>query len=104
MSSSELSELSSALSSEDENVVDPLQGGKLDHFFKQASVLPNRTPPPATKKRSASPPHEYVLADNPDIAVSRGLTQFATPRIRVRYLIRVAYASFLGHLHVPLPF
>lgn len=25
------------------------------------------TPPP---KRPASPPHEYVLADNPDIAVS----------------------------------
>lgn len=33
----------------------------ITNYFKK-----EKTPPP---KRPASPPHEYVLADNPDIAV-----------------------------------
>ncbi|MCJ1266374.1 hypothetical protein MMC22_006258 [Lobaria immixta] len=70
MSSSELSDLSSALSSEDENVVEALSGaGKLDHYFQKGSVVREQASPPAKRKRPASPPHEYVLADNPDIAV-----------------------------------
>lgn len=71
MSSSELSDLSSALSSEDENIVEALSGaGKLDHYFGKASLVTEEASPPAKRKRPASPPHEYVLADNPDIAVS----------------------------------
>lgn len=38
-------------------------------FFPKASELPAREPSPPPRKRSPSPPHEYVLADNPDIAV-----------------------------------
>jgi hypothetical protein len=37
--------------------------GITKYFQKEKS----ETPPP---KRAPSPPHEYVLADNPDIAVS----------------------------------
>lgn len=71
MSSSELSDLSSALSSEDENVVEALNGaGKLDQYFKKESVGTEQTSPPPKRKRPASPPYEYGLADNPDIAVS----------------------------------
>lgn len=70
MSSSELSELSSALSSGDENASEPIQGGALDFYLKKGAGQANRISPPAKKRRSASPPHEYVLADNQDIAVS----------------------------------
>lgn len=69
MSSSELSDLSSALSSEDDNLVEALSGaGKLDHYFEKGSA--EQASPLAKRKRPASPPHEYILADNPDIAVS----------------------------------
>lgn len=37
---------------------------KITNYFKE------ETPPPP--KRAPSPPHEYVLADNPDIAVCIG--------------------------------
>lgn len=40
-------------------------------FFPKLSEQPPKEPSPPPRKRSASPPHEYVLADNPDIAVSR---------------------------------
>ncbi len=70
MSSSGLSELSSSLSS-DEGIAAPIPKGTLDHYFKGKNDT-NATPasPPSKKKRPPSPPHEYVLADNPDIAVS----------------------------------
>ena len=69
MSSSDLSDISSSLSSDEGIASVPIPKGKLDHYFKQGlSTTP--TSPPAKKKRPPSPPHEYVLADNPDIAVS----------------------------------
>lgn len=66
MSSSELSDLSSALSSEGENALETTEGGNISQFIKKGAS----TNSPAKKKRPTSPPHEYVLADNPDIAVS----------------------------------
>lgn len=69
MSSSDLSDISSSLSSDEGIESVPIPKGKLDHYFKQgSSATPTSTP--AKKKRPPSPPHEYVLADNPDIAVS----------------------------------
>lgn len=67
MSSSDLSEISSSLSSDEGIASVPIPKGKLDHYFKQGlSATP--TSPPAKKKRPPSPSHEYVLADNPNIA------------------------------------
>lgn len=36
---------------------------------KSKTVVKERTPTPPPPKRSPSPPHDFVLADNPDIAV-----------------------------------
>lgn len=44
------------------------KGGILK-FFSKVSEQPPKEPSPPPRKRSPSPPHEYVLADNPDIAV-----------------------------------
>ncbi|KAI4200855.1 MAG: hypothetical protein LQ350_003657 [Teloschistes chrysophthalmus] len=67
MSSSELSEISSSLSSAgDEIDSTPPRSKNLDHYFKSAAATKSSLPP--KKKRPPSPPHEYVLADNPDIA------------------------------------
>ena len=71
MSSSDLSPLSSALSSDNEIESEPNHVGSLDRYFKAATSAANQTSPPAKKKRPPSPPHEYVLADNADIAVSQ---------------------------------
>jgi len=68
MSSSGLSDLTSALSTEDE-VAAPVPKGKLEHYFKQGPSASQKTPS-VKNTRPPSPPHEYVLADNPDIAVS----------------------------------
>ncbi|KAJ6780501.1 hypothetical protein PWT90_02977 [Aphanocladium album] len=72
--SSELSSLSSLspVPSDDEleagqDVKASKKGGILK-FFSKASEQPPRSPSPPPRKRSPSPPHEYVLADNPDIA------------------------------------
>ena len=71
MSGSELSSLSSAESVvSDEDIQNAKERrGPIESYF-QAS----KPEPPAKKKRDPSPPHEYVLADNPDIAVSRDLS------------------------------
>ncbi|KAL8939642.1 MAG: hypothetical protein Q9216_003250 [Gyalolechia sp. 2 TL-2023] len=66
MSSSELSDLSSPLSTDDDVDSTPPKSSTLDHYFKNA--IPTKPAPPPKKKRQPSPPHEYVLADNPDIA------------------------------------
>ncbi len=42
-------------------------------FFPKLSEQAPKEPSPPPRKRSPSPPHEYVLADNPDIAVRVGL-------------------------------
>lgn len=68
MSSSDLSELTSNISTDDEVLQPPVNKGKLDHYFKHGSNV-TQTPPTLKKKRPPSPPHQYVLADNPDIAV-----------------------------------
>lgn len=39
------------------------------NYFPKLSEVPPKEPSPPPRKRSPSPPHEYVLADNPDIAV-----------------------------------
>lgn len=67
MSSSGLSDLSSPLSSDEDIGSTPSKGKTLDDYFKDA--LSTKPAPPPKKKRQPSPPHEYVLADNPDIAV-----------------------------------
>jgi hypothetical protein len=68
----------------------------------------SETPPP---KRAPSPPHEYVLADNPDIAVSCILAV-------TLYKLDIAFFAFFGavrgcaanasqflvHRHVPRAF
>jgi hypothetical protein len=74
MSSDESSELSSVPSEDDTNLQLTKKDGILKFFTKvpppsskgkaKAEVA---SPPP--RKREPSPPHEYVLADNPDIAV-----------------------------------
>ncbi|KAI4229885.1 MAG: hypothetical protein L6R36_000531 [Xanthoria steineri] len=66
MSSSDLSDISSPLSTDQDVGSTPPKGKNLDHYFK--STLATKPSPPPKKKRPPSPPHEYVLADNPDIA------------------------------------
>ncbi|CAG8919208.1 unnamed protein product [Penicillium salamii] len=60
-SDSELSSLSSAPPTDDEANMATEEPAGIAKYFKKES----ETPPP---KREPSPPHEYVLADNPDIA------------------------------------
>ena len=69
MSTSGLSDLSSPLSTDDELASAPIRPGSLDAYFK--TNIAKRSTPPPKKKRAPSPPHEYVLADNADIAVSQ---------------------------------
>ncbi|KAF7513257.1 hypothetical protein GJ744_009678 [Endocarpon pusillum] len=74
MSISDSSELSSPPTTDDEALVqNSTKPSGLDRYFKPAPKgtrkgtpkVPSSPPPP---KRPASPPHEYVLADNADIA------------------------------------
>lgn len=74
MSDSDSSSLSSAPPTDDEaekEIVANLNKPKgINRYFKPAPKPEGGralTPPP---KRAPSPPHEYVLADNPDIAVT----------------------------------
>ncbi|KAI8628662.1 hypothetical protein F5Y19DRAFT_109529 [Xylariaceae sp. FL1651] len=72
---SSISSLSSAPSEDDGEVQLKREKGILKFFHKvpkgtksTKSTAPQRTPSPPPRKRSPSPPHDYVLADNPDIA------------------------------------
>ena len=49
-----------------------LLNGKLGGFSRKKSSPPPSSPEPDPKDlgREPSPPHEFVLADNPDVAVS----------------------------------
>ncbi|KAL9601734.1 MAG: hypothetical protein Q9219_002345 [cf. Caloplaca sp. 3 TL-2023] len=67
MSSSELSDLSSPLSTDDGLDQIPSKSKTLDHYFK-SNAVPTKSSSQLKKRRPPSPPHEYVLADNPDIA------------------------------------
>ncbi|KAI9924428.1 hypothetical protein MW887_007054 [Aspergillus wentii] len=65
VSDSDLSSLSSAPPTDDESMAVDEPVGIAKYFKKQES----ESPPP---KRAPSPPHDYILADNPDIAVWEG--------------------------------
>jgi hypothetical protein len=73
--SSELSSISSlsAAPSEDESEVQLKQEDGILRFFHKLPAKPDdeEDDAPAPPKREPSPPHEYVLADNKDIAVRR---------------------------------
>lgn len=45
-----------------------LKQGKLN--FGAARDVPRQPSPPPAPPREPTPPHDYVLADNPDVAVS----------------------------------
>lgn len=69
-----MSDSDSSLSSVPSDDESDLQLTKKDGILKFFSKVPTPTvtakpsPPPSRKAREPSPPHEYVLADNPDIA------------------------------------
>ncbi|KAI0408683.1 hypothetical protein F4802DRAFT_360278 [Xylaria palmicola] len=70
---SSVSSLSSAPSEDDGEVQLKREKGILKFFHKlpkgaKPAAAPEHTPSPPPRKRSPSPPHDYVLADNPDIA------------------------------------
>ncbi|KAI1751430.1 hypothetical protein F4782DRAFT_183461 [Xylaria castorea] len=70
---SSVSSLSSAPSEDDGEVQLKRERGILKFFHKlpkgtKPAAESERTPSPPPRKRSPSPPHDYVLADNPDIA------------------------------------
>ncbi|KAI0533403.1 hypothetical protein GGR58DRAFT_115688 [Xylaria digitata] len=70
---SSVSSLSSAPSEDDGEVQLKREKGILKFFHKvpkgaKPAAEPERTPSPPPRKRSPSPPHDYVLADNSDIA------------------------------------
>jgi hypothetical protein len=71
MSDSESSALSSA-PSEDEIDLQMVKKDGILKFFSKSGKPGSATtaPTPPRIKRAPSPPHEFVLADNPDIAVS----------------------------------
>ncbi|KAK7414517.1 hypothetical protein QQX98_006628 [Neonectria punicea] len=73
--SSELSSLSSLSPAPSDDELDvagdekpPKSKGGILKFFPKLSEKTPKEPSPPPRKRSPSPPHEYVLADNPDIA------------------------------------
>lgn len=107
MSSSDTSSLSSAPPTDDESmsgVTYEKTNAKITNYFKE------ETPPPP--KRAPSPPHEYVLADNPDIAVciwkSPGGLKLAcyslTRFYKVVTRLLILCASTVVHRHVPRAF
>lgn len=106
MSSSDTSSLSSAPPTDDESMsgVTYATNAKITNYFKE------ETPPPP--KRAPSPPHEYVLADNPDIAVC--VRRFPSGCELACYSLARYYkaltrllmfcASTIVHRHVPRAF
>ena len=96
MSSSDLSDLSSPLSTDQDVGPTPPKSKNLDHYFKNAHAT--KPSPPPKKKRLPSPPHEYVLADNPDIAVSAkaNSSNYSVGRV-------LTISMRVVHLHVPFP-
>jgi hypothetical protein len=83
--SSELSSLASLSPVPSDDDLDPpsdlepvgaKKKGILQYFPKLSEHPPKQASPPP-RKREPSPPHEYVLADNPDIAVCRSAATIA---------------------------
>ena len=89
MSLSDTSSLSSPPTTDDEGPPDTLSKPKgLNKYFKPApkSQPPQEPSSPPLSKRPASQPHEYVLADNGDIAVSGSLAdQLPNPRLPANF-------------------
>ena len=90
MSSSELSELSSELSTADDIPIESFLKNDLNRNPEPVSSAKKSTSSQAKKKRPVSPPHEYVLADNPDIAVSHDYARY----------IEKNYISYRGMSHL----
>ncbi|CZT50241.1 uncharacterized protein RSE6_11186 [Rhynchosporium secalis] len=96
---------SSELSSVSSDIENDLQLTKKDGILKFFSTVPHATVPvveiasPPRKQRAPSPPHELVLADNPDIAVRlyiyrRVIHIFAhSKRVPVSLIIANAYVE-----------
>jgi hypothetical protein len=78
------------------------KNGTILSFFK------NESPTPPRKKRPASPPHEMVPEDNPDIAVSDSrVNRVLSRRDRAAYSLYPAARHgltfiFIVHCHVPI--
>jgi hypothetical protein len=72
MASSDDSSDLSSVPSDDESLQLTKKDGILKFFSKtpKPAAAPKVEASPPRPKREPSPPHEYVLADNPDIAVS----------------------------------
>lgn len=70
---SSISSLSSAPSEDDGEIEVKREKGILKFFHKlpegSKPTEPKKEASPPPRKRSPSPAHEYVLADNPDVAV-----------------------------------
>lgn len=67
--SSDLSSLSSLSPAPSDSELETKAKPGLLKFFPKLSGQSAPEPSQPARKRSPSPPHEYVLADNPDIAV-----------------------------------
>lgn len=72
MSADDSSDLSSVPSEDETNLQLTKKDGILKFFSKapRPAAEPRVEASPPRPKRDPSPPHEYVLADNPDIAVN----------------------------------
>jgi hypothetical protein len=71
MSSDDSSDLSSVPSEDESELKLEKKDGILRFFSKVEPVAKaSKADSPPPPERAPSPPHEYVLADNPDIAVS----------------------------------
>lgn len=70
MSDNESSDLSDIPSDQEPDLQLGKKDGILKFFSKVSPKAVSKEDSPPRKKRDASPPHEYVLADNADIAVS----------------------------------
>jgi len=66
--------------------------GKIKKYLKSSSPA-TEVPSPARKKRPASPPHEEVLADNSDIAVSVWRVNRVSLRVLLTRLCSMVAAS-----------
>lgn len=108
--SDDSSELSSVPSEDESDLQLKKKGGILKFFSKvnpktEKPKKANSSPPPP--EREPSPPHEYVLADNPDIAVCfptivRGLR--VDIHVMSRRVLSVDLANYIipVHRHVPI--
>lgn len=102
---SSVSSLSSAPSEDDGEVQLKREEGILKFFHKlpkgtKPTAEPDQTPSPPPRKRSPSPPHDYVLADNPDIAVRKLV--FVAWKTRI-FASLLSLFVFLVHCYVSEP-